>query len=309
MPCELEHREIERYRKHAFHSGHETSGNRHPVAARKKFNTFLVVLILTGPKNQDRRDVIRETWLSGATNKEDILPLFAIGTKGLLAEEVAALSSENATNGDLLLLPELKDAYQALTTKVLQSFAWLDENVNYKFVFKGDDDTFARIDIIAEELREQRTRRFHWGFFDGRARVKKSGLWAEKEWILCDTYVPHALGGGYVLSTDLVCFISENAHILMKFNSEDVSVGTWLAPLDITRLHDPRFDTEYKSRGCSNKYIVTHKQSLEQMKQKHRNLQETGKLCSEEIKVRNSYVYNWKVNPSSCCIRNDSSVP
>ncbi len=44
----------------------------------------------------------------------------------------------------------------------------------------------------------------YWGFFDGRAPVQKSGKWAESNYVLCDTYVPYALGGGYVLSHDLV---------------------------------------------------------------------------------------------------------
>ena len=40
----------------------------------------------------------------------------------------------------------------------------------------------------------------YWGFFDGRAPVMKKGKWAEKDYKLCDKYIPYALGGGYVLS-------------------------------------------------------------------------------------------------------------
>ena len=307
MPCELEQREMERYGKHSLHTGHETSGYRLPVPGQEKLKTFLVVLVLTSPDNKDRRDTIRETWLCDTTR--DVMVLFAIGTQGLSMSLKEALASENRTTGDLLLLPDLKDSYNSLTSKVLQSFVWLDEHVGFKFLFKCDDDTFARMSIIIDELKHQRKSRFQWGFFDGRASVKKSGPWAEHNWILCDHYLPHARGGGYILSADLVCFIAENSKRLMKFNSEDISVGAWLAPLDITRQHDPRFDTEYKSRGCSNRYIVTHKQSMEQMRQKHRNLRETGQLCMEEVKLRNSYIYNWQVKPSDCCSRDDPSVP
>lgn len=75
------------------------------------------------------------------------------------------------------------------------------------------------------------------------------------------------------------------------------------------RVHDPRFDTEYVSRGCLNDYIVTHKQNVEMMKQLQENLQATGKLCPREYKVKPSYIYNWDVLPSMCCLRNDSRVP
>ena len=298
---------MDRYRKHTLHAAHETAGLRQPISNQKKFSTFIVILILTGPRNQEQRESIRETWLSNIPM--DVTSLFVIGTKGLSIEETAALVVENSTTGDLLLLPDLKDSYGALTTKILQTFMWLDQHVDFKFVFKGDDDTYARVDVIVEELRARKASKFYWGFFDGRAKVKKSGQWAEKNWFLCDTYVPHALGGGYVLSSDLVCYIAENGNRFTKFNSEDVSVGTWLAPLDITRLHDVRFDTEYKSRGCFNKYIVTHKQSPADIRNKHMNLQETGKLCASEFRVRNSYIYNWDVKASECCIRDDDSIP
>ena len=47
---------------------------------------------------------------------------------------------------------------------------------------------------------------------------------------------------------------------LEKWNSEDVSVGAWLAPVQVNRVHSIRFDTESESRGCHNSWIVTHKQ-------------------------------------------------
>lgn len=45
-----------------------------------------------------------------------------------------------------------------------------------------------------------------------------------------------------------------------------MSVGAWLAGLSVRYVHDPRFDTEFRSRGCSNQYIVTHKQTPESLK-------------------------------------------
>lgn len=47
----------------------------------------------------------------------------------------------------------------------------------------------------------------------------------------------------------------------ISFRNEDVSVGALLAGLDLRYVHDPRFDTEFKSRGCNNEFIITHKQS------------------------------------------------
>ena len=80
-------------------------------------------------------------------------------------------------------------------------------------------------------------------------------------------------------------------------------VGAWLAPLQVSRVHDYRFNTEYRSRGCNNQHIVSHKQSIDDMYQKHKQLREAGKLCSQETHLRNSFVYNWSVPPSQCCKR------
>ncbi len=274
---------------------------------KKEHSAFLVVLVVTGPKYFERRSTIRNTWMSDVPS--DVKLYFSVGIGNVTQTELETLKYENSKHGDLLYLKNFNDSYHKLTEKVVESFKWLDKNVQSKFVFKTDDDSFARMDIIVDELREKDPERLYWGFFDGRARVKRSGQWAERKWHLCDTYLPHARGGGYILSSDLVHYIATNANYLQKFNSEDVSVGAWMGPLDITRIHDPRFDTEYVSRGCVNKYIVTHKQDVQQMKNKHENLQMKGHMCEREYKSRPSYVYNWNVPPSMCCIRNDSSIP
>lgn len=87
--------------------------------------------------------------------------------------------------------------------------------------------------------------------------------------------------------------------------SEDVSVGVWLSPLNITRVHDPRFDTEFVSRGCSNSYFITHKHSEKEIRHLYSEMVTHGKMCVKETKIKPSYIYNWTVPPSQCCIRND----
>lgn len=290
-----------------IHKDHEPKARNYSNMVHTKLKTYLVILILTGPSRYDERNAIRNTWLS--SEYPNVKAYFAIGTSGLDARVSQELQKENAANSDLLLLPNTRDSYQGLTHKLIDSFKWLDDNVDFHYVLKADDDTFVKIDQILLDLKSKPNDRLYWGFFDGRANVKKTGQWAEKNWILCDKYGPHARGGGYVLSCDLVSFITSNSALLQKFNSEDISVGTWLGPLNIHREHDPKFDTEYRSRGCNNKYIVTHKQSISEMKEKWTNLKTSGVLCTKESQVKLSYVYNWKVLPSECCSRNDTKIP
>lgn len=278
--------------------------------ANGKISTFLTVLIITGPNYYESRDTIRDTWLQLAA-KLDICWFFVIGTKSLDDAAKALLHSEQSEKQDLLLLPNIEDSYLSLPMKLLHSLAWVEKNVATKFVLKVDDDSFVRLDALVKELQEKYVNdtRLYWGFFDGRATPKRRGKWNEDNWFMCDRYLPYALGGGYVIGADLAYFVGKNVQYLQCYNSEDVSLGAWLAPVMATRVHDPRFDTEYKSRGCFNAYVITHKQSSAEMREKYHELKTKNRLCSKQYRTRYSYVYNWNVAPSQCCYRNNTKVP
>lgn len=146
------------------------------------------------------------------------------------------------------------------------------------------------------ESRQRYPSKLYWGFMDGRAKPQTKGRWSEQEWRLCDRYLPYALGGGYVLGRRLVDYIANNAALLKRFASEDVSVGAWLAGLEVEYWHDSRFNTEWKSRGCFNSYLVTHKQTDSDMRQMYQSLIASGYICSKEHRERLSYEYNWNVS-------------
>lgn len=195
--------------------------------SKSKRDTFLFIAVLTSPKGRERRDAIRKTWFSDMKRvNSSITAKFVIGVKDLPVKDWEDLKQENKKFGDILFLSELKDSYYELTNKVLQTFMWVDENLNFSYLLKVDDDSFVRLDVIISELEKSLQRsKLYWGFFRGDAHVKFRGSWTEKNWHLCDRYLPYAQGGGYILSSDLVNFVAQNADLFQKFNSEDVSVG------------------------------------------------------------------------------------
>lgn len=276
----------------------------------KHKETFLLVIILSSPGNKERRNVIRDTWANTHRKYRDkFLLYFILGHQELGHEVSTEIQEEKNRHKDIFSLP-LIDSYQTLTSKVLAALIQLNRNVQFKYLLKVDDDSYVQLPVLLDELQNSNfEKELYWGFFDGRAPVQMHGKWAEKEYHLCDRYIPYALGGGYVLSQDLVQYIAQNAPVLQKFQNEDISIGTWLGPLKIHRIHDTRFDTEFKSRGCHNKYLVSHKQSVEDFKSKHYSLESKGQLCEQEKQQRVSYEYNWNTVPSKCCIRNNTSLP
>lgn len=275
----------------------------------EKQTAYLAVVIFSAPTNYERRQAIRKTWLLNKEDNMSIRHFFAIGSAALDSAELNTIQREEEEFGDLMILEAVSDSYSKLSRKLRDTLSWLYSHMEFVFLLKVDDDSFVRLDALYSQLKKQPREKLYWGFFDGQARVKFGGKWKETGWFLCDRYLPYAKGGGYVITSDLVRNIALISSYLSLYKSEDVALGTWLAPFNIKRLHDPNFDTEYVSRGCFNSYLITHKQSISLMITKYKNLKETGNLCTSEYRDKKSYQYNWHVPPSLCCVRNDSRIP
>nr|CAI5839849.1 unnamed protein product [Callosobruchus analis] len=322
----------------------------HNIMKNSKFQgPDLIIIILSAPRNVNKRQVIRDTWRKLYGNKPNNLEqtftvkhYFIVGNFGLDSDEKQQMTNEQNVYKDLLILP-IKDSYKNLTDKVRQTFQWLsdqyDYGVNFKYVLKCDEDSFVNLKSFVDALIEierlylapsnvqavfkalednhddtisaniqinnknsQKQLNLYWGYFSGNARIFTKGKWKETEWIFADKYLPYAVGGGYLLSKNLVLYIGKNADNLRMFNAEDVSVGLWLAPVDnILRIHDTRFDTAAQSRGCDNQHLIVHNVAPYEMMGLYKHLQEINQLCTKSKKGPGTYIYNWKVPPSQCC--------
>lgn len=246
----------------------------------------LVILVMSYLKGKKRRDAIRETWMKRyRDNTAEVVVKFSIGIEGLSSNDVKKLTLENTAHGDLLLLPDLHDSYNNLTRKLLQSFVSLYNHYKFSYLLKCDDDVFVVLDTVLRELKERTSNQsYYWGYHYKRSPVLKEGKWEENKWFLCDTYLPYAAGGGYLLSKDLVRRLVLNSDGLVLYNNEDVSIGTWLSPYNVYRHHDVRFNTHPVSSKCSDSQIVIAEKSTEAMFAMQRSLDEGKGLCSSEIK-------------------------
>lgn len=166
----------------------------------------VLVLVVSAVKNIDRRDAIRETWARGST-AGDVRVLF-------VASRDQYLVAEKLVHDDVLEV-DVADEYRLLSRKLLEAMrVVVGGGVNFEYLLKCDDDTFVDVPKLVGELDGAPKNRFYWGYFDGNAHIKRAGKWKETDWILCDRYLPYALGGGYVLSSDLVEYIVNNRHYL-----------------------------------------------------------------------------------------------
>ena len=280
----------------------------------KKAHVDLLIIIPSSPHERALRDAIRNSWLKYGYN--DVLGnhfkhYFVIGTNKLDDGVLEYLETEMNLHEDLLLLRNVSDSYNTLSQKILQAFVSIgDANrfSEFSFVLKTDSDSFVNVPGLLKRLRENDVADIQYaylGFFIGNGPVFRKGKWAEFSWDSCVHYTPYAAGGGYILSRKSVQYIAKNAGILRIFNNEDVTVGFWFSAVNVKRIHDRRFDTEYKSRGCSNKYLVTHPHSMEniQLMTELATKSQGRQICLKESVLMYSYEYRWNGNPLNCCNR------
>lgn len=296
----------------------------------------LVIVIPSAVNNSGRRKAIRETWLRLQNNSEiSMKHFFIIGTEDVELHRQDELFNEQREFKDLMILSTCANDFSQLTKKLLTSYYWLVKTMTFNYLLKVDDDSFARLDLLSQELRsimadyndipdqsdtkneqsstssfqnyrpkENSQKMLYWGYFDGRAPVFKTGKWGEKKWFLCNSYLPYALGGGYIVSSDIVNILASLSPYLQLYLNEDVSMGVWLAPFaNINRKHDRRFDTEATPRGCSNQHIISHHLTIDEIYSRYNNLIKGNYYCSSQYQSRFSYEYNWNALPSDCCRR------
>ncbi|CAD5216776.1 unnamed protein product [Bursaphelenchus xylophilus] len=286
-------------------------GNERQKSVQTPPKTFLLMLIMSSPEDAESRQTVRSTWLRLPSYSDyDVRYFFPVGTKSLSEEQLKTLEKEKERFGDLEFIDKLEESFDNLAKKTAYSIERGVQKFKFEYVLKTDTDSFVQIGRLQKALKDVAHPMLYYGFLDGRAKPFRRGKYREKDWVLCDRYLPYQLGGGYVLSYKLAEFIAANTRILRYYRAEDVSVGVWLAGIQVKYLHDPRFDTEFISRGCNNNYLVSHKHHKEAMYKLAKNVRENGQLCQKEFQSRPSYVYDFSVPPSQCCQRlNGSRIP
>ena len=137
------------------------------------------------------------------------------------------------------------DTYNSLTKKLKLSLRWVHEmstlslgknssenTYHPKWVLKIDDDSIARVTSLEAYLQENypinKHPNLYLGWMGEMKKVLHSGKWAEKDYKQ-KFYPTYANGcAGYILSWDLIKYISVNFDNLIEYHNEDASTGIWL---------------------------------------------------------------------------------
>ena len=208
------------------------------------FSAFLLIVVPIRPlDNQDsRRQLVRETWFEGFNNSQDVALRFIVGTKAMESDEQVKLTEENGTFGDIIFV-DTKEDFNALTNKTLAFINWAHRHVKFSYLLKCDDDTYVFVKNMIVELKKRpTTTKLYYGIMHVNRKPKYGEKkWADNSWNLGSNYLPFALGGGYILSHDLVSFVSRQSPHLMWHINEDTAVGAWVSVLDHEQRSDGKF--------------------------------------------------------------------
>ena len=206
------------------------------------FSTYLLIMVPTRPSNAFSRQLVRDTWFKGFQNNKDVALRFVIGSRTLEPAKRLGYIKENETYGDMIFI-DAPEGSGVLTNKTLSLFIWAYQHVRYKYLMKCDDDTYVFITPLLDELKKRQTiKKFYYGkIAPTNPPIRGKQKWADNDWDLGQYYIPFALGGGYILSYDLVALLSEQSPRLKWHINEDTAVGAWLSAYDIERRNDDRF--------------------------------------------------------------------
>ena len=187
----------------------------------RKENIFMLNLISSLPRHFNSRQAIRETW--GSENEilgERVKTLFVMGLTQQDTEEIQKqVQIEDDEYGDIIQA-EFRESFSNLTLKVVLGLKWVTQNCAHaSFIYKGDDDMFVNFPNIINHVKKEISggkgkRKYFMGsvlYRSVRITRKDSKYFVNDKHYSGKYFPPYCSGGGYVLSSDIVPLMYEEA--------------------------------------------------------------------------------------------------
>ncbi|KAJ1288156.1 hypothetical protein BS78_02G068600 [Paspalum vaginatum] len=219
--------------------------------------------ILSSANHFAERMGVRKTWMSAVRKSPNMVARFFVALHGRKEVNVE-LKKEAEFFGDIVFVPFL-DNYDLVVMKTLAICKYGIHVVSAKYVMKCDDDTFVRLDLVANEIKKVPSgRSLYMGSMNIQHKPLRHGKWAVtyEEWPE-EVYPAYANGPGYVISSDIADFIMSEftKQNLTLFKMEDVSLGLWVEQFNRTRPVEYIHSAKFCPYGCVDGYCTAHYQS------------------------------------------------
>lgn len=185
----------------------------------------LVVAMLSMRVNERRRHTLLHSW-AWAGQRCSVLFVLVYSNASLPVPAEHVMVADHVV--DLTL--RTPEEYRRLPRKVVAAFQWIASHVNYKYVLKTDDDTFACLGGLLAALAPLPRLRTYWGKLRRPGiPVLVEGKWRDdafRDHFHTGVYGVYAFGAGYVLSWDLAAQVADSMlPVSAECTVEDALVG------------------------------------------------------------------------------------
>ena len=139
---------------------------------------LLFIAIFSAPLRRDRRDAIRNSWMTICKANLKVVCLFVtdgLDEKGqrIKEESPAALLHERDVYNDIILAES--PAGLNFGRRILWTYEWANERYNFQYILRLDDDYFLCLNKLLMELQDHRPKKlFTWGWL--RCQVKGKAI-------------------------------------------------------------------------------------------------------------------------------------
>ena len=249
-------------------------------------DSVIHIAILSRPLDIEKRNMIRETWKKRLLVNMTLS--FYIGTLNLTNELNGILENEMQLHNDLILFPDLIDAYESLSIKLLKIMVHISTIPNIKWLFKTDTDVW----LNPNELYALLNRKAYQMAIGYHSEVKTPVVhYAElRNDYYNNIYYPvFNVGAGYALSIDVVHYLSTQyiKKWLKLMPNEDSALGVWLSSLNVDMIHTDRINNYYSNKKwnyghllyCDEKDVVVHYLSPTLIKRADSNYEKCQNPC------------------------------
>ncbi|QCE13858.1 beta-1 [Vigna unguiculata] len=228
----------------------------------------LFVGVLSAGNHFSERMAVRKSWMQHRLVKSGAVVARFFVALHARQEINVELKKEADFFGDIVIVPYL-DNYDLVVLKTVAICEYGVHTVSAKYIMKGDDDTFVRVDAVISEARKvPDDTSFYIGNINYYHKPLRYGKWAVtyEEWPEED-YPPYANGPGYILSSDIARYIVSEfeMHKLRLFKMEDVSMGMWVEQFNRSKAVHYSHSLNFCQFGCIEDYYTAHYQSPRQM--------------------------------------------
>ncbi|KAL3836524.1 hypothetical protein ACJMK2_021948 [Sinanodonta woodiana] len=212
---------------------------------------FLLLFVLSLPKNTGERQAIRQTWGSNANENG---ASFIISTKlmfmlGRMANETLSgkvLQKETTKYKDIVQA-DIVESRHNLTNKMMNGLRWVKTYCpKVKYILKADEDTFINVARFSDYLMKNpniNNKTIHGYLYPRGGMVQREGRYAVRnEELPSAQYPPYLSGTSYILPFDVISDMLDLAERLPYCPIDDAFMtGVLRAILDVKIQHSQDF--------------------------------------------------------------------